>query len=601
MMKRLAIRRWVVVLAVVILLLLSAACSRPERTIKISDDWSRGQRLGFASLLQPTALAVEPDGQRVHVAWSGRQAEGEDTELTYAQLDGEGTTRVQQVLPFLFLPRQPHLALAADEHVHLFALARRDAASPDGVFYMLLDANGMPQGEGWQLSSPEQATLNYEAVGHSDGSVDVFWAQEGGETTALYHQRLGPDGSPQTNPLRVTEGQEPTAQIDRQGTLHLAWLAPTAGRDRRLYYAAFPQGQVTATTGVAVGITPAEGVGIQRPLVLGLDERQVYLIWSVEWRSGLSAGSAEAPYVHFPLGRPQDARSGKLGVPEDAEAYDTLAGPMREAHAYRLQNLLLALPGSMGRLSGFLEAPRAVPGQREELAIVVSSQVQFRRSDDSQLVLALFKDGQMVGYQMVGRTTSFSQWPVAVADGSGHLHLVWIDYDSPTEHGVYYASTAPAVQAHLNSRTRQDVLLGAAQAVWGVLSGLSLLPLAIILMVPLVIWCGLFYIFGSDDSLSERGPLIGFIIGLVIYFLSKLMVMAPMLMVPPGLGLIPTWLRGAWPVLVLIIVAAVAGLIFWRFYWRRVERPALFSAALWFALTDALLTVLLYGIPFFGD
>jgi len=63
----------------------------------------------------------------------------------------------------------------------------------------------------------------------------------------------------------------------------------------------------------------------------------------------------------------------------------------------------------------------------------------------------------------------------------------------------------------------------------------------------------------------------------------------------------PVWLRGAWPLLALILVAAAAGVIFWRFYWRRVEHPILFSAVLWFALTDALLTVLLYGIPFFGD
>jgi len=600
--KRETIRRcWAMLTAAILLLLLVGCSTRPERTVKTSEDWSRGQRVGHASLLQFSALAVEPDGQRVHVAWSGREAQGQDTELYYAQLDGEGKTLAEQVLPFLFLPRRPRLKIASRGSVHFFALARRDAKSQDGLFYMLLDAAGTPEGEGLQLSSAEQATLNYEVATSGDGSVEVFWAMEEGETASLYHQRLGPDGSPQTNAMRIAEGEEPTAQVDREGTIHLAWMGPSTGRDRRLRYAGFPQGQVAFTAGTEIGSIPAEGIGIRKPIVIGLDERQVYVFWSVEWRSGLSAGSAEAPYVHFPLGRPQDARRENVWVPEVAEAYDALTGPVREAEAYSLEHLLVALPASMGRPSGFLEAPWPVSGQREELAVVVSSRVQYRHSNDNQVVLALYKDGQLVAYQMAGRTTSLSQWPVAAADDHGHLHLVWVDYDTPTERGVYYASTAPAARAHLNTLTTQDLLLGAADTAWGLVSGLSLLPLVIMLMVPVIIWCGLFYIFGADDSLTDRGPLIGFLIALVIYFLAKLMVLSPVLMLPPGLSLIPAWLRGAWSVIMLIIVAAVAGSIFWRVYWRRAERPALFPAVMWFTLADALLTVLIYGITFFSD
>jgi uncharacterized membrane protein len=51
----------------------------------------------------------------------------------------------------------------------------------------------------------------------------------------------------------------------------------------------------------------------------------------------------------------------------------------------------------------------------------------------------------------------------------------------------------------------------------------------------------------------------------------------------------------------MVIVAALAALIFWRIYWRRSDRPALFPAVLWFTLTDAVLTLLLYGVTFFGD
>jgi hypothetical protein len=598
---RASARRFSAVLTYVLLLVLLSGCMRAERTIKVSDDWSRGQRLEYASLLQPAALAAEPDGQVVHVAWSGRVEEGQDTELFYAQLDGEGEKRLQRVLPFLFLPRHPQLVLASDSHVHLFTRARRSASSEDGLFYMLLDREGSPAGEGLQLSQVGHEALSYAVAANRSGSVEVFWAEDQGESIWLYHQRLGSDGVAQTNAERVAAGEEPTAQVDNEGTIHLAWLSPSGGRSRLLRYAAFPQGEVSANPGIQIGDLPASGVGVRRPISLGLDERHVYVFWSMEWRSGLSAGNADSPYVHFPLGRPHDALGSDVRVPLDAEAYDALVNPVREAEAYRLDGLLLALPSSMGRTSAFVEAPRVVPGQRSELAVLLDARVEFRHSDDNQTILTLYKHGQMVAYDMAARTASLSQWPSAVADERGELHLVWVDYDTSSGHSVYYASTAPSVRANLDRRTRQDLLLGSAEAAWGVLSGLSLLPLVVMLMLPVVIWCGIFYIFGSDDSLEERGPRIGFIVAMLIYFPGKLAVMAPVLMLPPGLTMVPGWLRGAWPVLMVIAVAAISALIFWRIYWRRSERKALFPAVLWFTLTDSVLTLLLYGMAFFGD
>jgi hypothetical protein len=588
-------------LAGLVLLLSLAGCGRAERTIKINGDWSRGQRLAYTSMQQATAVAVEPDGRTVHVAWSGREAEGEDTELYYARLDGEGQQTIQRVLPFLFLPRQPQLLVASQGSAHLFAQGRRDSSSTDGLFYMRVAADGTVVGEGLQLSSLEHALLNYGVAAGRAGNVEVFWAEEEGDSSALYHQRLGPDGLPQTNVQRIAEGEEPTAQVDSEGTVHLAWLSPSGGRSRRLLYAAFPAGQATPTEGTEVGALPAPGVGVRRPISLGLDEQQVYIFWSMEWRSGLSAGSAEATYVHFRLGEPQEALMQSVKIPEDSEAYDALTGSPGAAESYQLEHVQMALSASIGRTSGFLEAPHAVPGQRAELAVVLGAKVQYRRSDENQVVLALYKDGQMVAYEMATRTADLSQWPAAVADERGHLHLLWIDYDTSAAHSVYYASTAPEVRAHLDTRTTQDLLLGSAEAAWGMLSGLSLLPLLVILLLPVVIWCGIFYIFGADDSLEEKGPRVAFVIALLIYFVGKLVVMSPVLLLPPGLSMVPAWLREAWPILMMVIVAAIAALVLWRLYWRRSDRPALFPAVLWFTLADSLVTLLLYGITFFGD
>jgi hypothetical protein len=590
-----------VAMLAVLVISLASCTTTPERTIKASEDWSRGQRLGFGSLMQFNALAVEPDGERVHVVWSGREAQGDATHLYYAQLDGAGNKVIERKLAYLFFPRQPRLVLAGGGSVHVLALARRDSTSPDGVFYMQLGPDGTPRGEGLQVSSPEATTLNFEAEGAGDGSVDVFWAEEEGGSAALLHRRLSPHGEPESDEERVATGEEPSAQIGLDGTVHLAWIGPGSGSGRCIRYASFLGGNVAPTDGHCVGVMSAKGVGIERPIGLGLDARHVYIFRSVEWRSGLSAGLSDASYVHFPLGRPQDAREEALSVPEDAGAYEAASAPVRELEAYGLSQLVMVPPAGVERSTGFVQTPRPADGQRGQLAVAAGAAVAYRRTDDTQVVLAAYQDGRLVGYELSARTGSLSSWPVLAADAAGHLHMIWMDYDQRSSYSVYYASTDPEVRARQNTRTTQDLIFGTANTAWGMMSGLSLLPLIVILLLPVIIWCGLFYIFGGDDSVTRRGPAIAFAIALAIYYVAKLAVMSPVLAVPPGLSLMPVWLRSAWPFLMLLIIAAMAGLVFWRAYWRRAERPALFPAVLWFTLVDAVLTILLYAITFFGD
>jgi len=579
-------------LAAVVVLL--AGCStRPERTTKISQDWSRGQRLGYASLQQFSALDVEPDGATVHVAWSGREEAGESTEIYYVQIDRQGNVVTRQVLPYLFLPRQP--VLAANSR------GRRDAKSSDGVFYMLLDEGGVPSTEGLQLSSPEESADGYAAIAHRDGQLDVFWSIDNSDSGLIYYRSVSPTGEALSDPLFITGGIEPAVQLGADGSLHLAWLYKRGAGGLRVRYAYFQDGRAIATEGHEIGSAPTDGVGVRRPLRLGLDEERVYITWSVEWRSGMSAGSAIAPLFHFPVGQPGMVQVDSIVLPQSSEAYETSMGPSGTSDAYQLENLRLASFRVMGSTSPFLEAPNVATGQGSELAIVVGAQVAFRRSDDTQLTMAIYDNGQMVGYELVGRTSSLSSWPVLDTDDEGHLYLVWVDYDTPDAHGVYFSSTHPEVRSNLDKRTRQDVVLGVISAGWGVMSGISLIPLVLILLVPVVLWCGAWYIVGVDDALTEPRPLIGFAIALVVYYVAKLMVMAPVLMAPPGLRLIPGPLRSVWSIVLIVLVGAISAVVLWRAYWRKADRPALFPAALWFTVVDGLLTLLLYGMPFFGD
>lgn len=164
---------------------------------------------------------------------------------------------------------------------------------------------------------------------------------------------------------------------------------------------------------------------------LGLDRSHVYIFWSAEYRSGLEAGSAEASWVSFPLGRPDESQATQVMLPGEYPGLPLrrLPSPVWKARMTQkmLPDLVELPPKGVRHFSGFIYMPAVVPGQRAELPVTFSMMVKYRMRSHVQPVLTLFSGGQLIGYQMAGRTRHFSLHPRLARDEAGNLHLVWVD------------------------------------------------------------------------------------------------------------------------------------------------------------------------------
>lgn len=600
--------RWGFLIVTALWLVLAAAgCGfTPTRSAKVSPDWSRGLRLGLASLPQPAALAVNEAGTEVHLAWSAPTEER--TALRYVRLDEQGRVVRDEILaPSLFLPREPQLVLDGSGVPHLFCLARLRADEPEELFHLPIGQEGQPLAEPVRLSGADETVTSMAALADGTGQVEVFWTVEGGPAPGIYHHRLGQEGRSNAAPLHaalvVPQGETPAAAVDAEGGLHLAWWQGRQGGQKEIRYAFFPGGEVGPAEGTVVAsLHVGTGTLLQRP-ALGLDSSHVYIFWSAEYRGGLQAGSAETSWASFPMGRPDRSRTNQVLLPGEYPGlpFGRLPSPTWQARLTQrlLPDLWELPPEGVTHYSGFVYMPALASGQWPELPVALSMMIRTRAHDYVQPVMALFQGGQLIGYQVAGRTRHSSLYPRLAGDEAGNLHLAWVDQAGWGNYEIIYATTAAAARAHLDRLDATDVVVGVVDTVWGMLSGLSLIPLLIpVVFVPLV-WIVLYYIFGREDSLQERGPRIVLLIALILYLGGKLLVLSPVFATIPLLDYTTGWLTTVvqWGSPIFVLALAVLALIL---YICRAGRPSLFVGFFIFVLVDALLTLMLYGPNFFA-
>lgn len=579
-------RMW---LALLLALAALAGCSlERERSFKLSDDWSRGVRVGTASVRQPVGLAVDQAG--AYLLWTVR--EGESTRLNYARLAPDGTPVLNQVLPSATVfPRLPQLV--AHDDLHAFVLTRFSLGEPDGVYHIRLNRDGVVQGDPLRLSGPAQKSSIFAVAPAADQSIHLVWDVVEGPDLGVYYQRLQGDGTA-GGPARLIGpgGEQPAAQVDDDGVLHVAWLTPSASGVYDLSYASMAGGDGAGPTVVAqprIALTD-----IMLPPALAVHDGIVHILWSQEHRSGMQQGSTEMFLVAFPAAAPSLSAPQTIHVPKD---------PARPAAASQefppLTEVVWA--DANQEWSDFLEGPSAVQGSGQPAAQVLADvNFEFRFDPRPQIVLLLLRDGELAAYDQPARTRQYSQRPRGVAAG-GHLHIAWIDLEQPGAYSVYYASTSPAVQAALNRRTANDTAIDAIDLVWGMASGLTFVPLVGILLVPVALAMVIFYLSGADDSL-KRGwaARLTFLVTGVIYLGGKWLVLAALITRPPLMAAVPQQIQPLWMLLVFLLVAGLAALITWL-YVRRKDNPELFKAMLLFVLSDAALTLLVYGPTFYAE
>ena len=318
------------------------------------------------------------------------------------------------------------------------------------------------------------------------------------------------------------------------------------------------------------------------------------IVWSVEHRTGLSAGAAELFSVAFPVGAPALQTIQSVFVPDEAKPrYQQIDRYAPVDH--------VAVPSEGDVWTGFIEMPQALPWSGPGAAVLANMTYDFRVNPRSQLALLLLEDGKLAAYQQPALTRQFSLQPAGAVSPDGQLHAAWIDLESPGEYSVYYASTRPQIVAALDRRTGNDTFNDSVDLAWGMASGLTLIPLSIVAALPIIFVCGIYYVTGHDGSLrGNLGAQFALVVALVLYLVTKLIIMGGLLDRPPLMNAIPLNLAGIWTWLVSLLIAGVSLVVMLVYIWRN-KRPELLKAALLFLAVDALMTLLVYGPTFFGE
>jgi hypothetical protein len=246
-----------------------------------------------------------------------------------------------------------------------------------------------------------------------------------------------------------------------------------------------------------------------------------------------------------------------------------------------------------------VNTPAIVASQRGELPVAFSVLTRSRADSQIRLVTAVLAEGEPVGYQLASKSLTASLMPSIAADQAAGLHLAWLDTAGIKEFDVYYATTAPEARRWLDRTSTNDLVMGAAELVFGVLSGLGLLPIAGIWTFPAMVWVVVFFIASGKEELVRTPTKIGFAVAVVLYVGMKILLLPGLFAGTPFLHRVPPGGAVALGITVPAVILAIAlGAVY--VYTRRSERSTIFVAYLVFALTDVVLTLVLYSPGFFG-
>lgn len=573
------------VLLVINLAITLAGCGPTvEKGKKPSENWSRSINLG--DTVGSIGLVVDSTDQSTHIVWPSAGEEG--TYLQYIKLNENAEIIGQQELNFPGSLRFPRLILGENGVMHLLWSSRSSADEGWALWYSPLSDGGSTSMEPVRLSETDANVVNYSLASDRHGGALVAWEQ--GARGEMFLLRIDAAGELISGPHPFPKpGSSPTMRVDLADQIHLAWLDGNT-----FFYSQLPltepiPGAGMPVTDVAIG----SGNSLVGP-ELGLSDGWVYLIWSILNQTGLEAGTAKTGYISFPIGAAQRMNGKPIYITPDED---------QPAGGYDGNYNLLQLSSPAEEpwdSSNFILHPNAndsIP--TGDLIVALAIQQLMRLDQHLQIVIAIFREGDFIGYSYGSKTEGISDDPVIFNDEDGDIYLAWREGNSGRE--VYFAATAAPMMATLDRLGVGDYIGAILQ---GSIEGFVSIALTPVIgfgwMLPGLIVLGLWKLFRENESLTDWASWIPLIIAIILYELVKFVTLPTIITYVPFSAwlAIPLWLepilKYGVPVLIFMISVGVA-------VWVQIRvrtSTTLFYVA--FTITDALLTLAIYGVNFLG-
>jgi hypothetical protein len=463
----------------------------------------------------------------------------------------------------------------------------------DDVLYgMRVDLDGEMLSDVEVLSGDHMADSYSVAV--NDAGDMTLWFSGSRARPGLYAY----DGNAST--LIDEAGYRPQLRMDADGGSHAVWLqAPSGQVEFRVLYSFTPAGQNEIGEQQEVyNFTVPISSTLSGP-AMGLDGEMVYVLWSEQARSGMSAGQIDAFYVAFPQGGAEvNGAPDRLTFPY---SYTLNYSP---AEAPLLAGDRAQLDAQDARASAALIDIYTNTGSSDELAIAFRSRLPYLRSKQvPQVGVVFLQDGKNTGNQLLSFTSTTSQRPAITSDDAGYLYATWLEGTRGGGYPVYFASTTPGLVAENATLDQQDYGRLLTETLFGLASGVLLLPFVFAWgLVPTLFIFFTGFLRKDGEPITARGTLITVTIAILLYWISKLLILPGILDYIPFSAWIPfipdvlgTILRIGLPILTSLIALRVA----WHFTYRRERNSPLFFLLTFIAI-DGLASIAIYGVIFYG-
>lgn len=568
-----------------LLMLLSACSEAIDRLWLEAPGWSRAALVGQTWLNQPVSMALDGERGMAFLAFD------KDGSIYYPKIitvsrGGEILWERRLDIP-MNKPGASQIFWEGDELTFIWIDGQQ-------LFLVSIDPSGKILGTPTLLSG--EATVGAFDIAIAPDGLQHLWFGGTRRLPGVYAMTI--DEIPSAPVLVDPLGINPSVQFDEEGALHAAWALFTEGEvNPYLYYAAYPDGSLeperqTLVTGVSIR-TDSNLVGPS----LGISSKRIYLFWNEEVRSGRRANKGTGMLVSFPINQPEMASEAELILIPQIQELVYEDPPDSE----------LSIGSQMLLMDG--EYPQVSPDDIQVSAmtdqtIALGLRLQMPDSQGymvSQLgTLSLYEDGSR-GYQLLTSTPNSSLTPYFSADATGHLYLTWSERAQGGGYWVYFASTAPDIQAALSELTDGDVNRMVGSTIFGLMKGavLTLISAPIWLALPGLLLVLTVKLRERDDSLVRPASFFVIVLALIVFWGAKMATFRAVdifAYIPFSIWIrvIPPSLTLALQVGIPVATFLIALLTAWLYARRNSEQSAaMFVVA--YGVVDCLLTMAVYG------
>jgi hypothetical protein len=583
--KRVSSKRFFTLACLPLLMLLSACSEAIDRLWLEAPGWSRAALVGQTSLNQPVSMALDSEGGMAFLAFD-KEGTIYYPKIITGSRGGEILWERGLDIP-MNKPGATQIFWEGDELTFIWI-------DDQQLFLVSIDPSGKILGTPTLLSG--EATVGAFDITTAPEGLQHLWFGGTRRLPGIYAMTI--DEVPSEPVLVDPLGINPSVQFDGEGVLHAAWTLFTQGEvNPYLYYASYPDGSFeperqTMVTGVSIR-TDSNLVGPS----LGINSKRIYLFWNEEVRSGRRANKGTGMLVSFPINQPEMASEAELVLIPQIQELVYEDPPDSE----------LLIGSQMLLVDG--EYPQVSPDEihvstTTDQAIALGLRFQMPDLQGymvSQLgTLSLYEDGPR-GYQLLTSTPNASLTPCFSADASGYLYLTWSERAQGGGYWVYFASTAPDIQAALSEITDGDV----NRMVWNTTFGLA--RGAVLALVSAPMWLvlpGLLLVLTTrlrerDGSMVRPASLTIIALALIAFWVAKMATFRVVdifsfvpfsiwiQVIPPSLNLA---LQVGIPVGIFLFALLAA-----RLYARLNGEPSPAMFVIAYGAVDSLLTMAVYG------